>query len=159
MGDSVQTQVDLEDFWTVFLVEDDLDDQRLAMRILNQSPHIGRVICISDSARLFDRLAKHQYLSEHHSRQKVLILLDLHMPGINGFNLLEQLRSSPYTCNFPIIMLTGDKTPKHIYESYVRAANAFLHKPLTRRNLADIHAVLEHGNGWRSGEKQDFAAA
>jgi CheY-like chemotaxis protein len=155
----MQTQVHSDNFWTVFLVEDDLDDQRLAMRILNQSPYVGRVICISDSARLFDSLAKHQYLAENNNQQKVLILLDLHMPGINGFTLLEQLKSNPYTCNFPIIMLTGDMKPKQIYESYVREANSFLHKPMTRKHLSDIHAVLEHGNGWHSQEKRNYAVA
>jgi two-component system, chemotaxis family, response regulator Rcp1 len=140
----MQNQVPTDDLWTVFLVEDDLDDQKLAARILKDSPFLGEIICVSNSESLFDRLAKHKYLTDDEDK-KVLVLLDIHMPGLNGLTLLEQLKSNPYTSNFPIVMITGDQKPEKVYESYLRNANCFISKPITHKHLTDIHTLLEYG--------------
>lgn len=58
-----------------------------------------------------------------------LILLDLHMPDIDGIELLQQLR--PYTADglLPILMLTGDITEEAKKESLANGAKDFLNKP------------------------------
>lgn len=135
-----------DDLWTVFLVDDDPDDQHLAMQILKKSPFIGEIVCVSRGDDLFNALAARKYLLSIDQRQQVLVLLDIHMPGITGLALLEQLRSNPYTSSFPVIILTGDQKSEKIYESYRRSASSFINKPFTQEHLANIHTILEYGD-------------
>lgn len=59
-----------------------------------------------------------------------LILLDLHMPGMDGFAVMEQLRSSDPTSETPILVLTADSTREAKHRALVAGARDFLTKPL-----------------------------
>jgi CheY-like chemotaxis protein len=144
----IQEKILPDDLWTVFLVEDDLDDQMMTERVLRNSPYIGQVICVPESISLFDYLAKHQHHAKKYDPSKILILLDIYMPGLNGLMLLEQLRVSPHTCDLPVIIITGDQNPEKIFQSYRRNASGFINKPITKEHLIDIHTIIEYGSYW-----------
>ncbi|MBF0452872.1 MAG: response regulator [Candidatus Magnetomorum sp.] len=65
------------------------------------------------------------------------ILLDLLMPGMDGFDVCRQLKFHPTTCHIPVIFITGVKTDT---ETRIKGldigADAFLYKPLDRAELA-----------------------
>src|SRR5262245_4325159 len=146
LAENISPQSRPDNLWTVFLIDDDLDDQRLATQVLKNSPLIGDIICVSDSAMLFDQLADQEHFRKPDEDRKVLIMLDIHMPGTSGLALLEQLKSNPYTHDFPIIMLTGDLEPEKIYESYRKNASCFINKPIRDWHLTNIHTILEYGD-------------
>ncbi|MGE4313346.1 MAG: response regulator [Pseudobdellovibrionaceae bacterium] len=137
--------------WQVLLVEDDQDDAMMASRILEQAERIGDVRLFRDASHLF------HYLSRHHladgnvptSSGQVVILLDIHLPGMDGMVVLEQLKTSPLTESIPIVILTGDQDLNKIYDAYRNHANAFIQKPLRADNLRDLYAVFDKGSNWK----------
>lgn len=72
-----------------------------------------------------------------------LILLDLMLPGIDGFTVCRHLRESPQTCSIPIIMLTAKGEEADIVTGLELGADDYITKPFSPRVLvARIKAVL-----------------
>ena len=61
--------------------------------------------------------------------QPNVILLDLRMPGIGGYETLEYLQSSPDLCDVPVVILTSSDRPAERSISLERGARLFYHKP------------------------------
>jgi len=62
-----------------------------------------------------------------------LILLDLSLPGMNGFAVCERLRAQPHTARLPIIVVTGQSDIRHHADALEHGADDFLAKPLMQR--------------------------
>lgn len=73
-----------------------------------------------------------------------LILLDLMLPGIDGFEVLNRLRAEPNTARTPVIVLSAKDSPSDRQMAARLGANGYLTKPYTRAELAEtIRAVLQ----------------
>jgi putative two-component system response regulator len=73
-----------------------------------------------------------------------LILLDLHMPHMDGFAVLDQLNDLVEASYLPILMLTGDMAPEARREALARGAKDFLNKPFhSDEALLRIRTLLE----------------
>ncbi|GEM_PF-738120 len=59
-----------------------------------------------------------------------LIMMDLNMPGLDGFDMLERLKSDPDLCRIPVLVLSTSKSEIDIDKSYAAGANAFVSKPV-----------------------------
>ena len=68
--------------------------------------------------------------------QPDVLLLDLIMPGINGYELLKQLRESPKTKHLPIIILTSSTNNETMLKALELGATDFLAKPVDQSELA-----------------------
>ena len=64
-----------------------------------------------------------------------LILSDLNMPFLNGFDLLALLKQDPATASIPVILLTGSKDNEVMAKSMTLGAADFLAKPVTQNDL------------------------
>ena len=73
---------------------------------------------------------------EKATRGADLILLDIMMPGMDGFEVLRRLRSDPATKGIPIIMLTAKAETKDIFEAKGLKATDYLIKPVSMEDLA-----------------------
>lgn len=69
-----------------------------------------------------------------------IILLDINLPGMNGFEILEYIRSQEKFRHVPVIMFTSSENEQDIKKSYENGANAYLVKP---DNLKSLHNVIE----------------
>lgn len=65
-----------------------------------------------------------------------LILLDVNMPGMSGFEVVSQLKSNEVTAQIPVIMLTALTDVKHRVEGLGLGADDYLTKPFSARELA-----------------------
>jgi putative two-component system response regulator len=73
-----------------------------------------------------------------------LILLDIMMPGLNGFEVLEFLKSSPATVNIPVIFLSSKSGPEDLARGLELGATYFLTKPFEIRDVkACISSFLQ----------------
>lgn len=61
------------------------------------------------------------------------VVLDLNMPGLNGFAVCERLRQDPATCGIPIIILTADSGDQSRALALKVGASAYLTKPFSPR--------------------------
>ncbi len=72
-----------------------------------------------------------------------LVLLDIDMPGMTGFEVLERLRADPRTQGLPVIVVTGREDIVSIDRAYELGATSFISKPVNWRLLAyQIRYVL-----------------
>ena len=108
------------------LVVDDVEDALVSTQALLERP--GLVVLIAGSAaRALELLDEHEV---------ALALLDVQMPGINGFDLAERMRSNAHTRSVPIIFVTGnDLDPSRTFLGYGAGAVDFLIKPVDPRVL------------------------
>ena len=68
-----------------------------------------------------------------------LILLDILMPLMNGFETLQILRANPATADIPVIILSALNTNEDVIKGYNLGANDFITKPIIMEKL--VHSV------------------
>jgi PAS domain S-box-containing protein len=120
----------------VLHIEDNLSNLKLVERILAQRTDVEVVPAMH--GRLGLELAH-----EHHP---ILILLDLHLPDMNGDQVLQRLRDDPITASTPVIIVSADATPGQVQRLLAAGATAYLTKPIHVRDLLRVldEALLNH---------------
>lgn len=74
-----------------------------------------------------------------------LVLLDIMLPDIDGFEVCRQIRKDERTARLPIIMLTGKKTQEDHDKGVLCGANAYLTKPFkSAMIIEEINAILKN---------------
>ena len=72
------------------------------------------------------------------------VLLDIMMPDMDGFEVLEAIRNNPATEELPVIMLTSLSEFEHHAHATMKGANGYLTKPLvTNQLIAALDAILK----------------
>jgi two-component system, OmpR family, response regulator len=71
-----------------------------------------------------------------------LILLDVDLPGTNGFRILELLRQNPRTGSIPIVMVTSHSAPGDVVQALTLGAEGYLSKPVTLNRLRAVVAKV-----------------
>jgi signal transduction histidine kinase/CHASE3 domain sensor protein len=112
----------------VLYVEDNLSNNLLMARILESRPGVELISAMQ--GRLGLELAL--------QHQPDLICLDLHLPDINGDEVLRILRNQPATARIPIAMISADATAGQIERLMAAGANHYFTKPL------DVKAILQY---------------
>lgn len=75
-----------------------------------------------------------------------LILLDISLPGISGFDVLEQLRQEPLYARLPIIMLTAHGREVEKEKGLALGADDYVTKPFSTQALVEkVQALLAEG--------------
>ncbi|MBI5087438.1 MAG: response regulator [Actinobacteria bacterium] len=109
----------------VLYIEDNLANITLVQRILADRGDIELVPAMQ--GRLGVDLA--------HQRRPDLILLDLHLPDIQGDEVLRQLRDDPATASIPVVVVSADATAGQVQRLQSAGAVAYLTKPFNVREL------------------------
>jgi CheY-like chemotaxis protein len=81
----------------VLVIDDDPNDLRLMEKILNQHSRYKPILAEGG----------HKGWEAINAKAPHAIILDLFMPEMNGFNILEKLRESPALCNIPVLVVSG----------------------------------------------------
>ena len=84
-----------------------------------------------------------------------VILLDLLMPEVNGYDMLRELRSDPVTCDIPVIVLSAREQVDCKAEAFACGANDYLIKLPDRREL--VARVLYHSRAYINKLQRDAA--
>lgn len=107
---------------------------------------IKDVIPLPDGADLIDYLKENGYYDHSVIRYSpLLILLDIQMPGINGYEILKELKSDPFLKEVPIVILSGLANKYPIAKAFGLGADGYLTKPL---NLQKLEQFVPEGWQW-----------
>jgi len=109
---------------SVFIADDDEDDRLLLQYAFAQHSPECKLLFAEDGLALLDALAPVDYIP-------CLIILDLNMPRLNGFEALQVLRNSPLYAHIPIVILTTSNEATDRQYAYELGANEFITKPLS----------------------------
>ena len=82
-----------------------------------------------------------------------IIVLDVMMPYMDGFEVLKNLRREPETESLPVIMLTAKAQDKDVFEGYHYGADMYLTKPFNPRELVTFVQRIEKGLSGDDPEK------
>ena len=81
------------------------------------------------------------------SQQPLIILLDINMPHMNGFDVMKKLKDNRATSKIPVILLTARHDAKERLEVMHLHEDGFVTKPFTMRQLdGKVESILEAGN-------------
>ncbi|MFN1266032.1 hybrid sensor histidine kinase/response regulator [Pseudomonas lundensis] len=121
----------VSDIQAKLLIVDDLPENLLALEAL-----IKR-----EDRAVYKALSADEALSLLLQHEFALAILDVQMPGMNGFELAEMMRGTEKTKNIPIVFVSAaGREMNYAFKGYESGAVDFLHKPL------DIHAVKSKVN-------------
>ncbi len=76
------------------------------------------------------------------ANQPDLILLDLNLPGLNGCQVLTQIKNDPYLRLTPVVVLTTSHREEDILETYMAGANTYIVKPAEYPSYRELVATL-----------------
>ena len=119
----------------ILLVDDDDDDRlMLAEAFAEQAPGC-QLAYASSGAECF------RYLSQT-TQLPALILLDLNLPAMNGFEILHQLRTTPPWKKLPVVILSTTRNQEQINRAYQDGANSFVTKPNKFEDVTHMAELL-----------------
>jgi CheY-like chemotaxis protein len=128
---------------TILLIEDNPDDADLTLRALKQH-HIGNdLVLASDGAEALDYLFGTGAHAGRDVRQMPqLVLLDLKLPKVDGFEVLRRLRADGRTRYLPVVVLTSSKEEQDLIQAYRHQANSYIRKPVDFIQFAEAIRLL-----------------
>ena len=91
-------------------------------------------------------------LDEAFSNRPDLVVLDVMLPGLDGFQVCRALKDNPRTCTVPVVILTGRKSSQDLELGRLAGADAYLTKPFKTVKLLEVVEGLlgarsAHGEG------------
>ncbi len=131
----------------ILLVEDNPDDAVLTRWALKENNLCNELVVTHDGEQALDYLfGTGSYEGRDTSVMPQLILLDLMLPKVDGFEVLERVRSDERTSQLPVVILTSSPEELACAEGFVRGANSCVRKPV---DFLEFHAaVQELGMYW-----------
>jgi two-component system, response regulator len=131
----------------ILLVEDNADDELLTLRALKKNNIRNEVVVARDGSEALDYLfGTGIYAGRDLSLMPQIILLDLKLPKVDGFEVLDRVRSSEATKLLPVVILTTSNEDRDRIRGYGLGANSFVRKPVEFDKF--IEAVRQLGLYW-----------
>ena len=128
----------------ILLVDDNRMDVELTLDAFQQIRLSNKVYVASDGQIALDYLfGRNEYADRATYPFPDLMLLDLKMPGIDGFEVLRQAKAELPIKLLPIIVLTSSKEDGDRLMSYDIGANSYLVKPVKFANFVDVVRTID----------------
>lgn len=129
--------------YTILLVEDSPAQQALTRRALEDSSVSARLLVVDDGADALRYLRREgPWADETASPRPDIILLDLNMPRMDGFEVLKHLKADPSLATIPVTVLTTSHSDSDAMECYASGANAFVPKPAEYEKFVQLFNAL-----------------
>lgn len=132
----------------ILLIEDDLSDAEMIIRALKKKNLDRELVHVEDGAAAIDFIVGQGIYSNSGNRIPKLIILDLHMPKINGLDVLQRLREEELTKRIPVVVLTSSREDSDLKKCYNLGVNSYIVKPVEfhafSKTISDVgHYWLE----------------
>jgi two-component system, response regulator len=131
----------------ILLVEDNLDDVKLALHAFETNSIANSVQVIRDGAEALEFI----FCTKRHADRRIengpkVILLDLKLPLVDGLEVLRRLKADPRTQAIPVVVMTSSKEESDLVESYKLGANSYIVKPVDFDQFTEV--VKKMGYYW-----------
>ncbi|MFW9924614.1 MAG: response regulator [Candidatus Thorarchaeota archaeon] len=114
----------------ILLVEDNERDTELTLLILSELNLIENAIIVNDGVEALEFLQGKGKYSNVSRDFPYLILLDLKMPKIDGFEVLKEIKQDHFLKNIPVVIFTSSTQESDIKKAYELGANAYVVKSI-----------------------------
>jgi CheY-like chemotaxis protein len=109
---------------TILLAEDDPGHARLIEKNLRRSNILNRIVVVGDGQQAVD------YLFGDDCPWPLLVLLDLNMPVLDGYQVLERIKADERTKRIPVVVLTTTDDSREVSRCYDLGCNVYITKPV-----------------------------
>src|SRR5947207_12007506 len=137
----------------VLVAEDEPSDFLLLERAFQKAGILAHLQWVKNGVEAIEYL---RGCEQTRDATPVLILSDIKMPLLDGFELLQFVKSDPLLRAIPFVILSSSAQDKDIDQCYARGANSYLVKPGAFNDLIEISRVL--GTYWMDGNKMSGRA-
>lgn len=130
----------------ILLAEDDAPVADLTIHALDADGLACEVVVVRDGAEALDCLFHRNGFQARPGGNPAFVLLDIKMPKVNGFEVLEQIKSDAQLKTTPVVMFSSSNELADVSRSYQLGANAYVVKPLDFREFRE--ALRSVGRFW-----------
>jgi CheY-like chemotaxis protein len=127
---------------TIVLIEDNEGHARLIEKNLRRGNISNPIIKLEDGQRALDYLFGEQSYGNAQHHPPLLVLLDLNLPVVDGYRILEKIKSDERTKTIPIIILTTTDDIQEINRCYELGCNVYITKPVEYEQFTEAIARL-----------------
>jgi len=124
---------------TILLAEDDPLNARVGQAILERA---GCSVVLAENGLQALEAVRREHFDA--------VLMDMHMPEMDGFQATRLIRQGPHAGDVPIIALTASDEPAELEACLEAGMNAYLHKPMNKGSLTAILRQMRHTGEGRS---------
>ena len=119
----------------ILLVEDDPGHACLIEKNLHRSSAACEIVKLTDGQQILDYLLANGKAAESPC---TIVLLDLNMPGLSGYQVLRRLKTNQRTRSIPVIILTTTDDSAEIKRCYDLGCNAYVTKPVDYEQFSEM---------------------
>jgi len=130
----------------VLLADDNATDAELTTRALDLGGISRNVVWVQDGEAALDYLLRKGPYAQRPAGNPRLMLLDLHMPKIDGLDVLARIKSDPLLRSIPIVIMSSSDEEADMARSYEKHANSYIVKPVDFKLFTEQVSML--GQYW-----------
>ncbi len=118
---------------TIVLVEDDPGHALLIEKNLRRAGIVNEIVAIKDGGAAVEYLLARD---GNGPSGPLLVLLDLNLPVLDGYQVLERIKGDARTRGIPVVILTTTDTPREVERCYALGCNVYITKPVEYDSFA-----------------------
>lgn len=122
----------------ILLVEDDPGHALLIKKNLRRGGVAGDIIVLDDGQKAVDYLLKQGSSAAEEHQPPILILLDLNLPVLSGYQVLKIIKNDERTKKIPVVVLTTTDNPHEVSRCYELGCNMYVTKPIEYEQFSDM---------------------
>jgi len=126
----------------ILLVEDDPGHARLIEKNLRRSNITNDLITVSDGQRALDYLFGEGEYAGSERASPLLVLLDLNLPVLDGYQVLQRMKADERTKRIPVIILTTTDDAREVTRCYELGCNVYVTKPVDYEQFSEAVCKL-----------------
>jgi CheY-like chemotaxis protein len=130
----------------VLLADDNATDAELTIRALEIGGVAQQIIWVQDGEAALHFVFRKGVYAQRPPGNPRLMLLDLHMPKIDGLDVLAQIKADARTRSTPVVIMSSSDQESDMMRSYEQHANSYIVKPVDFRLFTDQVSLL--GQYW-----------
>lgn len=132
---------------TILVADDDPEDRELTREAFQESHVANDVRFVEDGEQLLDYLYRRgRYADPAAAPRPGLLLLDLNMPKVDGWQVLAEIKADPAFDYLRVVVMTTSKAEEDVLRTYRLSAASFITKPVTFDGLLEVIRTL--GKYW-----------
>ncbi|MCK4907435.1 MAG: response regulator [Spirochaetes bacterium] len=121
----------------ILLIEDDKVDAMTMKRALKEINVTNRLEIRNNGEEAFE------YLKNNENEMPCIILLDLNMPKMNGFEFLEKIKDNAAVKQIPVIVLTTSQEEQDRINSFDAGASGYMIKPVDYKQFVEVMKAID----------------
>ena len=134
----------MDRFAHILLVEDNRMDVELTLDAFKEARLLNTIYVSPNGQDALNYLfGRGKYADRITYPMPNLVLLDLKLPGVDGFEVLRQVKSAPILKRLPVVILTSSKEEGDRALTYDIGANSYIVKPVSFNGFLDVIKQIE----------------